>query len=333
MPRAKKFRVGFIGAGGIARRHFKHLLQVPGVEVVALCDPSDESLERFVQACPEAKDLPTYPDYKKMLKNEQLDGVQIHSPHTVHYRQIMDSLAAGLHVLTEKPMVCKTTHAKNVVDAVRQSGKVLVISYQRHLMPEFRYIKRCIEEQKYGPVRFVTAMQSQNWYNTQVLRGTWRSKLKWSGGGQLNDSGSHLVDIILWCTGLQPEEVFAEIDNLGSEVDILTAASIKFTDGALCNISVIGHATAWWEDISFYCDRGAFLIRHGHGLIEINEQGKPVQPKRLPKPSNPDVHWINVIRGKEENLIPAECGLRVIQLTEAAWRSGRTGRRQKVKID
>lgn len=331
MAKRKGFRVGFIGAGGIARGHFKRLLEVPGVEVTALCDPSEESLRRFVDACPEAKDLPTYPDYKKMLKGEELDGVQIHSVHTVHYRQLMDSLAAGLHVLVEKPMVCKVSHALEVVEAVEKSGKVVVLSYQRHHAPEFKYIKECIEQQKYGPVHFITAMQSQNWYGSQIPRKTWRSQLKWSGGGQLNDSGSHLVDIILWCSGLVPEEVFADIDNLGAEVDILTAASVKFTSGALCNISVIGHATAWWEDISFYCDKGALLMRQGRGLVELDAKGAAVEIKRLPKAGNPDAHWVNVIRGKEKNIAPPVCGLRVIQLTEAAWKSGASGRPQKVK--
>jgi predicted dehydrogenase len=66
--------------------------------------------------------------------------VQINTPHTLHFQQIMDSLDAGLHVLTEKPMVCTTRDAHKIIDKANQTGKTLMISYQRHFQPEYRIV-------------------------------------------------------------------------------------------------------------------------------------------------------------------------------------------------
>lgn len=330
MAQRKRIRIGFIGAGGIARGHFHRLGQIREAQVVALCDISDHMIERMIGANPEAASLPVYKDWREMLDKEQLDAVQIHTPHTLHFEQSMESVERGLHVLSEKPMVCTVAHAKKLVRKVEEKGVVFSISYQRHYQPAFRYVRQVLAEGRLGPLHYVQAFQAQGWYTG--TKGSWRQQMSLSGGGQLNDSGSHLVDIVLWTTGLVPAEVFAYIDNLESEVDILTAASLRFTNGAIGTLSVIGHATGWWEDLTWFCDKGALFMRNGH-LFEMDSSGRTAEPKKLPKGSDPDTNWIRTILGKEQNEAPPLCGLRVIQLTEAAWKSGKTGRPSKVVFD
>ena len=139
-----------------------------------------------------------------------------------------------------------------------------------------------------------------------------------------------LLDIILWCSCLEPEEVFAFTDNLDAKVDILTAASVRFTNGALGTIAVNGHGIGFYEDITFFCEEGAFYMRQGK-LTEQNAKSEFSEPKDMPTGTDPDTNWIDAIRGRAENIVPAICGLRVIQLTEAAWESGASGDPAKVK--
>jgi predicted dehydrogenase len=323
-------RVGFIGAGGISRGHFRNLTENPHAEVVALCDVSPEMIRAMVEVNPSAANCPVYTDWREMLDKEQLDGVQIHTPHTQHFEQAMEALDRGLHVLCEKPMVCRVDHAKTLMRKIEESGRVFSISYQRHSEPAFLFIKQVLDAGKIGPLHYIQAFQSQNWWASQ--KGKWRQEIAHSGGGQLNDSGSHLVDIVLWTSGLVPEEVFAHIDNVGTEVDILTAASIRFTNGALGTLSVIGRATAWWEDISWFGAEGALLLRNGE-LYEQNARGETHRVNELPKGSDPDTNWVATIRGEAENLTPPLAGLRTIQLTEAAWHSGASGLPARVVFD
>ena len=323
----EKIRFGMIGCGGNARGHMTRLLGMEDVEIVGLCDTAEASLKASVESHPSLASCPQFTDYRQMLDKVELDAVEISTPHTAHFAQIMDSLDKGLHVLCEKPMVCKVEDAKALLEKLEGSDLVFGISYQRHYMAPYRYCREVIASGELGKVTFFSCLQSQNWYSGQVGGGTWRSKMEFSGGGQLNDSGSHLLDIMLWMVDLQPAEVFAYVDNLGSEVDILTAASIKFDGGAMGNFSVVGHSVNWLEDITIWCEKGTLAIRGPEVWSWVGgETREIVPPEVLGRNWTPDENFIAAIRGREEIQAPAACGLRTIQLTEAAWRSGDTGK-------
>ncbi len=124
-----------------------------------------------------------------------------------------------------------------------------------------------IQSGQIGKLTFVAALQGQEWL--RGTKGTWRQKPELSGGGQLNDSGSHLVDIILWVSDLQPATVFAQIDNRGSKVDILSSLTVQFKDGAIGTISIVGDAPGWWEEITFYGEKGAVYVRRDRVLLQV----------------------------------------------------------------
>ena len=328
MPR--KQRIGFIGAGGIAIGHYHRLHATRKAQVVALNEPSRKSLKRFYEHCEGADALPVYRDYRDMLKSEELDCVVILSPHTVHYEQITASLGKRLHVLTEKPMVCTIRRAKALIGKAKAVDRVLMISYQRHYDPMFRYMREQIAKGALGKIEFVQAIQSQEWL--RATKGTWRQKLALSGGGQLNDSGSHLVDIVMWVTGMKVSEVFAKSDNFRTEVDINSTLSMKFENGALGSMSIIGNAPTWHEDHTIVGSKGAFYLRQGGSemLVQQDAKGKQVKIK-LPKyKKDPDSDFIDCVLGKGEPQVPPECGLRTIEVTEAAWKSAASGKPVKV---
>ncbi len=326
---SRKLRIGFIAAGGIAPGHWHRIHDTKKACVVALNDPSKKSLAVFYERCPGSDALPTYRDYRDMLANEQLDGVVVQSPHTVHYEQTATALKKGLHVLSEKPLTCTVQHAKSLIKLASEVNRVLMISYQRHYMPEFRYIREQIAKGAIGEVQFVQAVQSQEWL--RAVKGTWRQKLAESGGGQINDSGSHLIDILMWLTGLKIAEVYADMENFKTEVDINSTLAMKFSNGALGSVSIIGNAPAFHEDLTVVGAKGAFYLRHGQNLLHQDATGKPVKVV-LPKyKKNPDANFVDAVLGKDVPQTPAVCGLRVIEVTEAAWISAKSGRVVKVK--
>ncbi len=322
---ADKVRIGFIGCGGMARSHMKVIeTSVPEVQVTALCDPSEEQIKRCKETFTWLKDVPVYSDYREMLEKASLDAVAIISPHTLHFQQAMDALDKGLHVLLEKPMVCSIEHAKILVNRFKETGKVGLVAYQRHYAPQFRYMKQTIESGKVGEPQFVSALQCQGWY--KGTKGTWRQDPELSGGGQLNDSGSHLVDIIMWVTGLSVATVSAFSENFDSKVDINSALSIKFRNGALGNIAIIGNAPSWHEDITFVCSEGMFLYRNGR-LELVDSAGKrhEVTEKDMPAGSSPMRNFADAVLKGAPVESPPEGGLRVIEMTEAAWKSAAQG--------
>ncbi|HHW10734.1 MAG TPA: Gfo/Idh/MocA family oxidoreductase [Firmicutes bacterium] len=317
-----KRRIGFIGAGGNARGHMRNMMQVPGAQVVALADPSPASLAAAVKVTGEG--VSTYEDYRRMIAEETLDGVVISTPHTLHYEQVMTCLDKGLHVLIEKPMTCTSAHARDIIQKAAETGKVVLIGYQRHYEPRFRWVKKQIKDGLIGRVTFVQCFQSQNWLRSQ--QGKWRLDPALSGGGQLNDSGSHLVDIILWVTGLEADTVTAFVDKRGEAVDINSAVTVKFTNGAIGNISVVGDqvANGFWEDIIIAGEKGMIWLPHGGKVFVANEAA--MTPQEVTdfgdEPvTNKDQNFIDCINGAAANEVPPICGLKVIELTEAIWRS------------
>ena len=321
---ADKVRVGIIGTGGISSGHIRRLIANPNAEITAICDIRPEAMADKVEKYPELKDVPQFDDFRKMIAAGNLDAVEICTPHTTHFEQIMGSLDNGLHVLSEKPMVCTIADAHTVLKKIETTGKTFVLNYQRSYQPEFLFIKEAIASGEYGEVQFVQGLQGQEWL--RGCAGTWRHDPALSGGGQLNDSGSHMLAILLFVTGLEVDSVFGYIENLGAKVDINSALSLKFTSGAIGNISVVGNGPGWYEDITIWCSKGAFYMRNGK--LEVSDaMGKRRTPtaEELPKGNNPDDNFIAAILGKEEIGSPAMWGLRVIELTEPAWKSAASG--------
>ena len=324
---AQKVRMGLIGCGGNMGGHIRRLMDMSDVEVVALADPSEASFARLFDRVPQAEQLPRFADHEEMLANVEMDATEISTPHTLHFEQIMDSLDKGLHVLTEKPMVCSVDHALQVMGKAEEVNRILMVSYQRHFAPAFRFIRNQIRAGELGEIQFIQAMQDQHWYENQ--QGKWRQVHALSGGGQLNDSGSHLLDIVLWMVDQEPERVSAFMENLDTEVDVNSALSIAFANGALANFSIVGTGPGpgMWEDITIWGSKGAIYSRNGKVTCKYGGKA-PVEVDAAGLPSrfvSPDQNFVDAILGRDEVQVPPVCGLRVIQLTEAAWESATKG--------
>jgi len=320
---AKTLRIGLIGAGSMALVHYDQLMATRRVAIAALADPSKKAIAQFHKERPDTESTPDYTDYREMVKQEKLDAVAVVSPHAFHYEQTSHCLGKSLHVLCEKPLTASVREAKLLIRKAKTKERVLLVGYQRHYQPIFRYMRERIASGAIGPIQYVQATQAQEWL--RLTKGTWRQRKESAIAGQLFDSGNHLIDIVLWVTGLKAKTVFAAVDHLKTEVDINSTLAITFQNGALGNLAIIGNAPSWHEDITIVGAKGAFYLRHGQGLVHLDAQGKPV-PLKLPDYlETPDSNFVNCIFGKDEPQASAESGLRAIEVTEAAWKSTETG--------
>lgn len=324
-----KIRLGIIGAGGIAREHAKRMLQRGDVEIAALTEPSEDSLAGFAEAVYDGAPLPpVYAEYTEMLEAETLDAALIASPHTVHFAQIMDCLDAGLHVLAEKPMVCSTGETQAVIARAAQGGRHIVVSYQRRFEAVFRYMRRFIRSAGFGQAMFVSSFLSQGWLTGQV--GKWRQDPALSGGGQLNDSGSHIIDMVAWMLPDEIVEVTALIDNRDTAVDIDSAVAYRTSGGTLGTLSIVGSGPegVFWEDMTVTGETGRSLFLRKGVLQTMDAHGEDlavVDDFSDVENTTPDDHFVDVIAGGAENLSPPEDFLKVIRFTEACWASAAEG--------
>jgi len=203
-----------------------------------------------------------------------------------------------------------------------EKKKIGMVSYQRHFQAEFRTIREKIASGEAGPVQYIAALQGQSWL--RGVKGTWRQVHALSGGGQLNDSGSHLIDIILWSTGVSVDSVSAYTDNFGTEVDINSSLALKFKNGALGTLGVVGNGFGWHEDVTIFCENMVFYVREGK-LTTLDRKDNRYKAEHLGGGSTPDQNFIDAIQGITPCESPFESGLEVIRLTEAAWASAEQG--------
>jgi predicted dehydrogenase len=313
-----KVKIGLIGTGGFARHRISNLLQVTGAQVVALCDPNADQIDLTKEKYPSLAKVPAYNSTRAMFKEQKLDAVMIMSPHKYHCEQILESFEHKCHVCCEKPLVANKTEMAAVIQARDKVKKTGMVSYQRHTDGNFIWIRDQIASKRYGNVQAVSALLLQEWKRFTV--GTWRQNMALSCGGQLNDSGSHMVDILLWTTGLAAKSVSARLDYRGTEVDINSSLSLEFENGALGSITIMGDAPRWTEDITICCDDATFFLRDGKLTIQ-EETGGIFQVENLPGRGTVDQHFIDVINGKAELRATFEDAQKVVELTQAAFES------------
>jgi predicted dehydrogenase len=312
-----RIRVGIIGTGGIAEWHGRQLLELPEVEIVAITDTSKKSRETFTSkfSLPEVQE---FADYSEMLDQVELDAVVICSPHTLHFKQATDVLNRGLHVLIEKPMTCSSAEATRLIETSKQAGKILQVSYQRHFQPEFLYIKDAIARGEIGRLTSITASLYQEW--KQGTPGSWRQDPSLSGGGFLMDSGSHIIDVLLWTTGLTPLEVKPQLHQHGSPVEIDTFTSIRFAEGAVAGLNLIGYAPCWHETYVFCGEEGGIFYDNGKiTLRRLKEEA--VIPELPPQTTNQDKSFIDAILGRQEVAVSGEFAYKVVKFSEMVYQA------------
>ena len=134
-------RVGIIGCGGIANgKHMPSLKKVPGVQMVAFCDIIIERAEKAAKqyGTPDAK---VFTSIEAMAACPEVDAIYIGTPNTTHCPYTLAAIAAGKHVLCEKPLGCNLDEVERMVGAARAKGVLLMEAMISTLNPFFRALK------------------------------------------------------------------------------------------------------------------------------------------------------------------------------------------------
>ncbi|MBT4500800.1 MAG: Gfo/Idh/MocA family oxidoreductase [Gemmatimonadetes bacterium] len=312
----KKIRIGLIGCGGNMRHaHLPRMKEDGAVELVAVTDPVKSQAELLIEAW--GSEVAYYEDFKKMIRQEELDAISISSPHSVHYQQVRAALNAGLHVICEKPLTTASRDSKALLRLAEKKNLFLVVAYQRNFYPPHVYARELVQKGAIGEVNAVVSYVTQGWGG----RG-WRGDPELAGGGMFMDTGSHLVASTLWISGLQPAEVAAFMDKRGKKVDIDAVVNVRFANGALGTLNTIGSASRHDERLAIHGSKGCIVFHlHQWGIKSVLLNDEPVEiPARI-KEDSPDAAFFRYIRNGGKGYEIADFALQVARVSEAAYRS------------
>ncbi|MGB2822344.1 MAG: Gfo/Idh/MocA family oxidoreductase [Phycisphaerae bacterium] len=331
----KQIRLGIIGCGGFVQYHLKPMAQdVPEFRIVALCDIIRAHAEHHRKLyCPRRR-VPIYLNYKDMLAKEKLDAIIVSTPHTLHFRHAYDSLAAGCHVMIEKPMVTSSVHARRLVSRSRKKGLALLIAIQGTYTDTFAYARHLLADGTMGELQLVTGLLAQDWM--QGTRGKWRQDPKLSGGGQLYDSCAHVLSAMMYLVNSPVREVFCIADNRGTRVDINAVASLRFANGAMATVTSGGNCPTWKSHLTLQGVNARMEISPHGGDFLVNGRGLAGDIKKVPRgwkiPTvSPSRNFADVILGKAEPRCGGDVGILLADLMDALYASAAAGKPVKVK--
>jgi predicted dehydrogenase len=324
--------IALVGCGGMAHSHANQLLKIPECKVVATCDVIESrALDYKTRYFPDAR---TFVSFDEMIKTSdlKLDAVVLVTPHTTHYPQATAALRAGLHVCVEKPMVTSSQHAYDLWKTVNASGKKLAIALQAPYCAEYQYIRQLRDSGRLGKVQIIQGWLAQGWL--KAVAGTWRQDPAQSGGGQMYDSGAHVLNGMMWLMNEPVVEVACMIDNVGCPVDINGVAIMKFASGAFGSVAIGGNSPGWEVHIKIQTDRlqvvtgphGGFLNIHGDPELKY----PPVNTTGPSGAFTVNRNFINAILGKEELVNPVRYGVLLSALMDAMYESASSGKPVKV---
>jgi len=226
--------VALIGAGAQGQVLVDSMLRIPGLRFRAVCDIwAEYNLKRVVNTLRKYKyDVRGYEDYRKMLDEEkELDAVVIATPDFWHAPHTVDCLEAGKHVYCEKEMSNTLEGARTMVEAARETGKLLQIGHQRRSNPRYLHShekllgeagllgrivtvngqwNRAVAPDLGWPERYTIPEDRLRQYGYSSMHEfrNWRW-FKGKGGGPIVDLGSHQIDIYNWFLGANPSHVIA----------------------------------------------------------------------------------------------------------------------------
>jgi predicted dehydrogenase len=228
----RKIRFGIVGCGAIGPTHAGAIQQMGDSELVAVADLIPSRARDLADKFAIAK---VYRDQAELFADANVDVVCLCTPSGLHGVGAVAAMAAGKHVVVEKPMEISVAACDQMIAAQKQTGKLLTVISQHRFDSASLLVKDLIQSGKLGRIFLATA--SVKWYRTQKYydEGDWRGTWALDGGGAVMNQGIHTIDLLQWLAG-DVESVFTHARTANHErieVEDTAVAALSFKNGAV----------------------------------------------------------------------------------------------------
>lgn len=194
-------RVAFIGVGNRGSYLLRHMMSVPGVQVVAICDLNPEALKAAVARANQAGHKPdTYTEYRRMLERKDIDAIVIATPTKAHKDMAIASLEMGKHVYLEKPMGFDPEECGVITRASKSAKGILQVGFQLRHDPNRSASVDFIQKGGIGDVLFLQGYR----HTGDLPRNTLWYFDRDVSGDNIVEQACHIIDLLVWATGTHP---------------------------------------------------------------------------------------------------------------------------------
>jgi predicted dehydrogenase len=341
---ARPIRVGVIGAGRWAvLHHLPGLLSYPATEVVAIAEPDAERRRLVAERFQIKVAVPTS---EELIDTKSCDAVVISSPPAAHHAAAAVAIAAGLHVLVEKPMVPTAAEAWDLVERAERAGVTLMVGYTFQLTESAAVAQRVIADGEAGELRLVSGIYASAM--AHLYDGDWPhaddplvtpipstfADPAIAGGGQSQSQLTHLCGAMLGSTGLVPGGVSALFRPVGDPLDRHNALTVELGDAvaALASTGTLpaGSQPVW--ELRYFGDRGTLRHDLARGSLDIDRGrgpeilvASPASAEQRYPASAVARRFVDVVRDGVPNPAPGVLGAHATAIVDSAQRSAAQG--------
>jgi len=272
-------RLLVLGTGGMANNHAQHFAAIEGVELVGAVDVDPSRARAFA----ELHGIPNvFTSLEDAIAWNGFDAATNVTPDRAHHPTTLALLAAGKHVMCEKPLAENYAKADEMARAAETSGLVTMVNLTYRNVAALQKARQMVLAGEIGRVRHVEASYLQSWLVSKAWgnwatesQWLWRLSIKHGSNGVLGDVGIHILDFASYGAASEVEHVFARLrafdkapDNRIGEYDLDANDSftmtVDFANGALGVIHSSRWATGHLNELRLrmHGDRGALEVIH-----------------------------------------------------------------------
>lgn len=262
----RKIRFALAGCGRIAQNHFAGLKQHSDrAELVSVCDINPIALD----AAAKLTGAKPFSSLSTLLADTNADIVILTTPSGLHPEQALDVAAAGLHVMTEKPMATRWHDGLRMVRACDDANVRLFVVKQNRRNATLQLLKSAVEQGRFGRIYMVNLnvfwTRPQEYYDSAAWRGTW----EFDGGAFMNQA-SHYVDLLDWLIGpIKSLQAYTATLARNIEVEDTGVISVEWRSGALgsMNVTMLTYPKNLEGSITILGEKGTVRV----GGVAVNE--------------------------------------------------------------
>ena len=342
----RKIRFALVGCGRIAQNHFAALKQHANrAELVSVCDINPTALH----AAAKLTGAKPFSSLSTLLLDTNADIVILTTPSGLHPEQAIDVAAAGLHVMTEKPMATRWHDGLRMVKACDDANVRLFVVMQNRRNATLQLLKNTMELGRFGKIYMVNLnvfwTRPQEYYDSAAWRGT----LEFDGGAFMNQA-SHYVDLLEWLIGpIKSLQAYTATLARNIDVEDTGVISVEWRSGALgsMNVTMLTYPKNLEGSITILGEKGTVRV----GGVAVNE----IQHWEFAEPHADDEkvkqvsyettsvygfghplyfdNVIKVLRGEAASETDGREGLKSLEILIATYLSARDGKRVALPLD
>ena len=323
-----------IGCGRIGKRHMEMILNMPGAELVAICDVKEK------KALGIDMEVPLYSSVQNLLSaHPELKVVAISTPNGYHAEHALQVIQAGGHPIIEKPMALRRSDAEKVLHAALQKGVYVFGVMQNRYSPPSAWLKEVVSSGKLGEIYQVHVDCFWNRDDRYYHPGDWHGT-KALDGGTLFTQFSHFIDILYWVFGdIHPTAVQLHNFNHAHSIDFEDSGMIHF-DLVEGGVGSLNYSTSVWDanleySMTVIGSKGSVKVagQYMNEVVHCNIEGYAMPTLA---PSNPPNNYgpykgsaanhiyvyenvMSVLRGESPITTNALEGLKVVDIIERIY--------------